>query len=71
MWWFMNSKIKIIECSINPKHQQDLIQHEDGICRCIPAGTHGSTPHLLKTLIVIGSEDGRRNELHTFAKRSV
>ena len=49
----MNSKVKIIECSINPKHQQDLIQHEDGICRCIPAGTHGSTPHLLKTLIVL------------------
>lgn len=32
-------------------HQQDLIQHEEGICRTIPAGTHGSTPHLLKTVV--------------------
>lgn len=52
MWWCMNKDKKIIELSINPKHQQDLIQHEDGICRCIPAGTHGSTPHLLKTLVM-------------------
>ena len=35
----------------NAKHQQDLVQSEDGICRVIPAGTHGSTPHLLKTLV--------------------
>ena len=42
---------RIIEMSTNPKHQQDMIQHEDGICRCIPAGTHGSTPHLLKTVV--------------------
>lgn len=35
----------------NAKHQQDLVQHEDGICRTIPAGTHGSTPHLLKTIV--------------------
>lgn len=35
----------------NAKHQQDLIQHENNICRCIPAGTHGSTPHLLKTVV--------------------
>ena len=33
------------------KHQQDLIQCSDGICRTIPADTHGSTPHLLKTVI--------------------
>ena len=33
------------------KHQQDLVQSEDDICRTIPAGTHGSTPHLLKTII--------------------
>lgn len=32
-------------------HQQDLVQHEIGICRTIPAGTHGSTPHLLKTMV--------------------
>ena len=35
----------------NIKHQQDLIQSAEGICRTIPAGTHGSTPHLLKTVI--------------------
>lgn len=33
------------------KHQQDLTQSQDDICRTIPAGTHGSTPHLLKTII--------------------
>lgn len=32
-------------------HQQDFIQSADGICRAIPAGTHASTPHLLKTLV--------------------
>ncbi|HCC04013.1 MAG TPA: hypothetical protein DEP51_04055 [Clostridiales bacterium] len=35
----------------NAKHQQDLIQDKNNICRCIPAGTHGSTPHLLKTIV--------------------
>ena len=35
----------------NAKHQQDLLQHKDNLCRCIPAGTHGSTPHLLKTIV--------------------
>lgn len=33
------------------KHQQDYVQHEDGICRTICTGTHASTPHLLKTLV--------------------
>lgn len=33
------------------KHQQDLLQSEDGLCRTIPAGTHASTPHLLKTIV--------------------
>lgn len=42
---------KVIEVSQNAKHQQDLIQHQEGICRAIPAGTHGSTPHLLKTVV--------------------
>ncbi len=32
------------------KHQQELLQSKE-ICRCIPAGTHGSTPHLLKTVV--------------------
>ena len=42
---------KIIEHNPDGKHQQDLIQDEEGLCRCIPAGTHGSTPHLLKTVV--------------------
>ena len=42
---------KIIELNSNGKHQQDFLQDENGLCRCIPAGTHGSTPHLLKTLV--------------------
>lgn len=33
-------------------HQQDFVQRSDGVCRAIPAGTHGSTPHLLKTIII-------------------
>lgn len=35
----------------NAKHQQDLVQDAESICRTIPAGTHGSTPHLLKTIV--------------------
>lgn len=42
---------RILEVSSNAKHQQDLIQHQDGICRTIAAGTHASTPHLLKTVV--------------------
>lgn len=34
------------------KHQQDLWQTAHGSCRTIPAGTHGSTPHLLKTVML-------------------
>ena len=33
------------------KHQQDMVQHEEGICRCICTGHHASTPHLLKTMV--------------------
>ena len=42
---------KIIEHNPKGKHQQDFVQDEEGLCRCIPAGTHGSTPHLLKTVV--------------------
>lgn len=35
----------------NAKHQQDLVQSQNDVCRVIPAGTHGSTPHLLKTIV--------------------
>ena len=37
----------------NAKHQQDTVQSVNGVCKCIPAGTHSSTPHLLKTVIPI------------------
>lgn len=44
---------KIIEVGklYEGKHQQDFVQHEDGICRTICTGSHASTPHLLKTLV--------------------
>ena len=38
----------VVVINKNAKHQQDLVQSKDDICRTIPAGTHGSTPHLLK-----------------------
>lgn len=44
-------KSKVQEINKNAKHQQDLVQHQDDISRTIPAGTHGSTPHLLKTIV--------------------
>jgi len=40
--------------SKNKTHQQDLLQNTNGKCRTIPAGTHGSTPHLLKTIMPDG-----------------
>lgn len=44
---------RIIEvCRVKEgKHQQDMVQHEEGICRCICTGHHASTPHLLKTMV--------------------
>lgn len=39
------------------KHQQDFVQHEDGISRAICCGTHGSAPHLTKTLVSVPAED--------------
>lgn len=41
----------IEENNKSAKHQQDLLQHKDDVCRNIPAGTHESTPHLLKTVV--------------------
>lgn len=35
------------------KHQQDYVQHEDGISRAICCGTHGSGPHLTKILVSV------------------
>ena len=50
---FPQSKEIITQYNNNVKHQQDLVQTEMDICRCIPAGTHGSTPHLLKTIVTV------------------
>lgn len=46
-----NIRVDIKEYNKHAKHQQDLLQHQNDICRCIPAGTHASTPHLLKTIV--------------------
>lgn len=32
-------------------HQQDFVQHEDGISRALCAGCHGSASHLTKTMV--------------------
>lgn len=40
----------IREYNRKAKHQQDMVQGYWGGCRCIAAGTHGSTPHILKTI---------------------
>lgn len=50
----MNSdRIIVVGYVKNGKHQQDFIQSEDGISRSICAGSHASTPHLLKTMVKI------------------
>lgn len=36
---------------IDLAYPEELIQSQEGICRTIPAGTHASTPHLLKTQV--------------------
>lgn len=41
----------IKETNKNAKHQQDLVQSEEGVCRTITADTNGSTSHLLKTVV--------------------
>ena len=53
---------RVIEHNKNPKHQQDLVQDSEGLCRTIPAGTHGSTPHLLKTVVDVQPIKRRRSE---------
>lgn len=42
---------KIVYEDHSRSHQQDFVQSAEGICKSIPAGTHASTPHLLKTLV--------------------
>lgn len=53
--------VSIDEINANAKHQQDLVQGVDGDSRCIPAGTHGSTPHLLKTAVPCAIDEQNQN----------
>ena len=41
-------------------HQQDQVQSAWGCCRTIAAGVHGSTPHILKTLVKNGKKLQKR-----------
>lgn len=43
----------VSEFNKTAKHQQDLVQYEGGVCRCICVGCHASGPHLLKTLVKV------------------
>lgn len=42
---------RVVEKNKSAVYQQDRIQDEDGLCRCISAGTHGNTLNLLKTVV--------------------
>ena len=42
---------KIIELNSEAKHQQDLVQCENGISRCLVVGSHGNSKHFTKTRV--------------------
>ena len=46
----------VIQKTTYGKHQQDCFYDCNGIIGTIPAGTHGSTPHLTKTLMPCGTK---------------
>jgi DNA (cytosine-5)-methyltransferase 1 len=46
----------VIQKTIYGRHQQDCFYDSNGIIGTIPAGTHGSTPHLTKTLMPCGTK---------------
>ena len=46
----------VIQKTTYGKHQQDCFYDSNGIMGTIPAGTHGSTPHLTKTLMPCGTK---------------
>jgi DNA (cytosine-5)-methyltransferase 1 len=46
----------VIQKTTYGKHQQDCFYDCNGIIGAIPAGTHGSTPHLTKTLMPCGTK---------------
>jgi len=50
---YYNEKLNqgVIQKTTYGKHQQDCFYDCNGIIGAIPAGTHGSTPHLTKTLM--------------------
>ena len=55
---YYNEKLNqgVIQKTTYGKHQQDCFYDSNGIMGTIPAGTHGSTPHLTKTLMPCGTK---------------
>ncbi len=41
----------VIELPVEKSHQQDAIQHEDGISRCLVVGSHGNSAFFTNTLV--------------------
>lgn len=53
-WWYGVAAEEFSkDVNKHANHQQDNVQSAYGDCRTIPAGTHASTPHLLKTAEVV------------------
>jgi len=42
---------KVIEILTEKKHQQDAVQHEDGIARCLVVGSHGNSDCFTRTFV--------------------
>ena len=41
----------VIELPVDKAHQQDAIQHEDGISRCLVVGSHGNSAYFTNTAV--------------------
>ena len=48
----------VIELPVEKKHQQDAVQHEDGISRCLVVGCHGNSDNFTRT--AVSTEQGYR-----------
>ena len=48
----------VIELPIDKKHQQDAVQHEEGISRCLVVGCHGNSDNFTRT--AVSTEQGYR-----------
>lgn len=49
---------EVIELPIDKKHQQDAVQHEEGISRCLVVGCHGNSDNFTRT--AVSTEQGYR-----------